>query len=318
MTEYKFIQNKQLDINLYQAYLVDAALSNQYTNGGVAVSLLEKRAHDMLKISSNKAVIAVNNGTSALHVIVSAIKTANKLHKLVTQAFTFASAIQGSADKARVVDFTSKLDMDLSDIKTDEIVLVTNCFGHVQNLEYILENTKDNILIFDNAATPYTFWNGINTCNLGTASFVSLHHTKPLGFGEGGLVIINKEYESIVRNLINFGKQKDGSYSRDGNNFKMSELSAAGILQWWEQFNIEDLSKQYRYNYYKVLANYAKEIMQILPNYSDVDNFFPNCLPALTYKHLEVADGRKYYRPLASRTNSYFVYNNIMCLPIAE
>jgi dTDP-4-amino-4,6-dideoxygalactose transaminase len=46
---------------------------------------------------------------------------------------------------------------------------------------------------------------GTNSCNLGNASFISLHHTKPIGFGEGGLVIIDKEYEESVRIACNFG-----------------------------------------------------------------------------------------------------------------
>jgi hypothetical protein len=36
-------------------------------------------------------------------------------------------------------------------------------------------------------------------------------------------------------------------------NFKMSELAAAGILQWWDSFDIDSLQKQYLDNYYKEL-----------------------------------------------------------------
>ena len=35
-----------------------------------------------------------------------------------------------------------------------------------------------------------------------------------------------------------------------GGNFKMSEVSAAAILQWWDQFNIDDLQQKYLDNYY--------------------------------------------------------------------
>ena len=89
-----------------------------------------------------------------------------------------------------------------------DTVIVTNIFGHLQNFNEILSKTegRDKKLIIDNAATPYSFWDGINSCNLGTASYISLHHTKPIGFGEGGLVIIDKKYEEAVRIACNFGK----------------------------------------------------------------------------------------------------------------
>lgn len=33
----------------------------------------------------------------------------------------------------------------------------------------------------------------------------SLHHTKPLGIGENGVLICDKIYEQSIRNVINFG-----------------------------------------------------------------------------------------------------------------
>ena len=54
--------------------------------------------------------------------------------------------------------------------------------------------------------------------------------------GEGGLVIIDKEYEEAVRRACNYGKVGEQFNERSGN-FKMSEFSAAGILQYWDQFD---------------------------------------------------------------------------------
>ena len=79
-----------------------------------------------------------------------------------------------------------------------------------------------------------------NSCNYGTGSFISLHHTKPIGFGEGGLAIIDKEYEKYTRAAVNFGME-EGVFNENGGNYKISEISAAGILQWWDQFNIDNL-----------------------------------------------------------------------------
>ena len=84
------------------------------------------------------------------------------------------------------------------------------------------------------------FITGTNSCNLGNASFISLHHTKPLGFGEGGLAIVDKHLEEQVRIACNFGFV-DRKFNERGSNFKISEISAAAILQYWDTFNIDTL-----------------------------------------------------------------------------
>ena len=75
----------------------------------------------------------------------------------------------------------------------------------LQDLDYI-SNHDFPYIIFDNAATPYTFWEGTNSCNYRERDLMYLlHHTKPIGFGEGGLAIIDKKYEESVRIATNFG-----------------------------------------------------------------------------------------------------------------
>jgi dTDP-4-amino-4,6-dideoxygalactose transaminase len=320
MTVYNFIQTKHINLDAFSNYLQAAINTNQFTNYGYAVQLLEQRARAILKIENNKAVIAVNNGAAALHAIISSIIKVKQLSNIVTQAFTFPCAIQGSAKNATVVDFDSRLNIDLSNVKSNDIIVVTNCFGHLQDLDYIFSTVNNNIVIFDNAATPYTFWKGSNSCNYGTASFVSLHHTKPLGFGEGGLVIIDKEYEDTVRAIINFDKQADGSYSRYGNNYKMSELAAAGILQWWDQFDIDELAAKYKIRYFEEAEKYAPYNGVVYPNYNNdnVDTFFPNCLPLITSKQVDIPNSKKYYKPLDNYRISNSVYDNIICIPLAD
>jgi len=112
---------------------------------------------------------------------------------------------------------------------------------HLQNLNHIESKLQDSMyLVYDNAATPYSFYEGKNCVNYGVASFVSLHHTKPIGFGEGGLAIIDKKFEKYVRESINFGMDEEKNFTEFGSNCKMSEISAAAILQWWDQFDIDE------------------------------------------------------------------------------
>ena len=49
-----FILKKQLDSDRFNDYLYTANTTNQFSNYGYAVQLLEQRARDMLKIDDNK------------------------------------------------------------------------------------------------------------------------------------------------------------------------------------------------------------------------------------------------------------------------
>lgn len=316
---YNFVQKKSLDVSKFNEYLQYAQETNQFSNYGYAVKLLEQRARDRLKILDNKAVIAVNNGTAAIHAILLAIKLNTGLDRVASQAFTFPSAVQGVVDYTEIVDFTESLEFNFDQLVNTQISVVTNIFGHIQNIDSITKKAVDyqQILIFDNAATPYSFWHGINTCNYGFASFISLHHTKPLGFGEGGLIIIDKLYESIVRRVICFGKEEDIPYSKYASNFKMSELSAAGILQWWDQIDFDELANRYKSNYFKQAEKLPKGI-KIYPSSDNLSNFFPSCLPIIHQQPIYSNDPeiKKYYQPLLDLPVSTDLYERILCYPI--
>ena len=328
-----FIQSKKFNYEKFTSYLEDAEKTNQWANYGHAVQILENRARQLLKISDEKAIIATCNGTAALHAIILCIRLKNKQDlRVTTQNFTFPSASTGPCSGPIVIDFDENLNVQIKDeylINYGAILIVTNCFGHLQNIDYIKTQSKklDKILIFDNAATPYSFYNNINSCNYGTASFISLHHTKPIGFGEGGLVIIDKKYEKNVREAINFGYDKDYNFNERSSNFKMSELAAAGILQWWDQFDIDEMVKTYQKNYYDAL--YKLQIANTgnpFPNHSD-DTFLPFILPWIYDNPVKIEDSyfkkvisKKYYKPLRYQDAAFPIsnqlYERILCYPI--
>ena len=102
----------------------------------------------------------------------------------------------------------------------------------------------------------------------------------------------------------------------------MSELAAAGILQWWDSFNIDELMQTYLDNYAKYKLTTDSD-GQSFSNHSD-DEFLPFAylgfmktykIEDAFYKHIEC---KKYYKPLRSDAtiNSHIVYERIMCYPI--
>jgi len=327
MTQY--VLRKKLDIPTFEKYLETAQETNQFANGGHAARLLETRARDMLKISDDKAIIATSSGTAALHAILFAMMRRNNANmRICTQDFTFPSNSQGPATGPIITDIDSNCNMYLTDEYAHnygQIYIVTNCFGHVQDLDSVLMYGQENkkIIIFDNAATPYTFINGVNTCNLGHASYVSLHHTKHIGFGEGGLAIVNAHLEEDVRVACNFGLI-NGQFNERGSNFKMSEIAAASILQYWDSFDIDDLKNKVLDNYFNKLFELNKDYEgTVHPNFSDEEAFLPSCLPFIFNKptlaeEFPKEDCKKYYHPLRGLPVSKQIYDRIVCFPVTR
>tara|TARA_A100001011_G_scaffold282058_1_gene292170 strand:+ start:1511 stop:2515 length:1005 start_codon:yes stop_codon:yes gene_type:complete len=323
-----FLPKKPFDTKVFESYLQESISTNQFTNNGPVVQKLEQRAHKMLKISDKFAVVATSNGTTALHALFFAHerKKKNVMNKAV-QDFTFDSTAQGPLTGAHKVDLNANLNFDSRNHlmnEYSELIIITNIFGHVQNLEEIKSNfynLNSKIILFDNAATPYSFIDGVNSCCLCDGSSISLHHTKPLGFGEGGLMIVKKEMEADAREVINFGKV-EGQFNERGGNYKMSDISAAAILQYWDSFDIDELASTYKNNYFKLSYDLATKYNgQAMPNFSDEEGFFPANLPFVfpsstsegNFK--QTVDAKKYYKPLTAQPISSELFERTVNFP---
>ena len=117
----------------------NAHKTNQFTNYGWAAKELEIRARDMLKIDDSKAVIACCSGTAALHAMLWGIQRQDGSQRVGTQDFTFASNSLGPAQGPIVADMKSDYNINLDDpyISQSKILIVTNVFGHMQDLDYL-------------------------------------------------------------------------------------------------------------------------------------------------------------------------------------
>jgi len=323
-----YILKKTINLPTFEKYLATAQETNQFSNGGAAVAELESRAREMLGISDTKSIIACSSGTAAIHAILFAyMRHEGKDLRVSTQDFTFPSNSQGPATGPIVVDIDGDCNFNLEDEfnhQYADIMIVTNCFGHIQELDKILlyAQLKRKKVILDNAASPYSFYNGTNISNLGGASYISLHHTKHIGFGEGGLAIIDHKYETQVRTAINFGLV-EGQFNERGSNFKMSEIAAAAILQYWDSFDIKDLREKLLNNYYDKLFELNQQYEgTTFPNYADDEGFLPSCLPYVFNEPKTVdefdEDCKKYYHPLRGMPVSKQIYDRIICFPITE
>lgn len=335
-----WVRQKTPRMDVVSKFLEHPIATNQFTNGGWCVAELERRAQLLLRIGQEKAVIAVTNGAVALNAIAAAIdatRSSGKVQHYATQAFTFpCSAQQEFSGRTTIVDVTEDGDLDLALVPEDcDGLVVTNVFGCVGNVDrYVAwQRAKPNrVLLFDNAASPMTFLkDGTNICSLGTASIVSLHHTKPIGFGEGGFAIVDKALEPTFRRMINFGfdRMQALPWHPQACNGKMSEIAAAFILDMWEQ-HFDTIREQHKatLQHFREVAKHHTHWRLLLDKEAlqfEHDVFASAICIIFSEEHDAIAfrdkarnngiDVRQYYRPLNDSHNTVSLYNRIACVP---
>jgi dTDP-4-amino-4,6-dideoxygalactose transaminase len=319
-----WISKKKIDEELVKSHIKKCLETNQFTNQGFFVNELETHVRKLFEIDDNKSVILVTNGTVALQVLTNSIlHYENKNINWATQSFTFPPSAQINPN-VKIIDIDKDGGLDLNKVDKNNIngLIITNIFGNVVDIKKYESFCKENnmFLIFDNAASAYTFYNGKNCLNYGNGSIISFHHTKPFGFGEGGCIVVDNKYEKTIRCLNNFGiGLSDNYWNKLGSNNKMSEISAIYILQYL--INNFDKIKKHHNSLYEHFSKKNKKIM--FPNFSD-NKIVPSCLCVLIEKNNNeiinklIEHGfqvRKYYNPLDESKVSNEIYKKIICLP---
>ena len=320
----KYIQNKKINYELMQELLTTSTNLNHFTNEGPAKSALENHLKSMLKLPNHKAVVCSASGTSALHALVLFFKKRG-VKKFTTPSYTFPSCVVGGL-KTKVMDISLEnycfIDLDRA-IESNDCLIITNLFGtYPKNLNEILNRCKENDtkVILDNASSPMTTVEGININCFGDASFGSLHHTKYLGFGEGGFLVIDAEHKEEINQILGFGfdaTSKKRISNVDSSNFKISDVSSAAILQHIMDYDLEAHKNNQDYfisiiidiNNVKIF-NFSEGVVYgnmpiINKNPMSIDFFINN--------HLEA---KKYYYPLKRHKNSMYLYERIINLPL--
>jgi dTDP-4-amino-4,6-dideoxygalactose transaminase len=326
-----WVPNKKINIDLVNSLLEESLKQKHFTNYGPNVRILEDLIRKRFVVDDNKSVIVVNNGSVALHILTAAIeyKEGKKL-RWATQSFTFPPSAQSNLHNVDIIDIDLEGGLQLEGLDKDiDGIIVTNIFGNIVDIDKYETWAKVNnkYLIFDNAATCYTFYKGKNCVNHGTGCGISFHHTKPFGFGEGGAIIIDSKYEKEVRCLINFGiGLTDAYFVSEGNNGKMSDISAAYITQYLiTHFDIVIKKHIQLYAYLKGQLTCRKmTYIKLFPSFHDDNMNIPACFPILfdhstdKYEKQTLENEvycRKYYIPLKSLVNSDYIYNHILCFP---
>jgi len=198
-------------------------------------------------ISRTKYAVAVNSGTSALHLIIRALGIKDG-DEVITTPFSFISSSNCIIyERARpvFVDIrgdTLNIDPELVEgliTPRTKAILAVDVFGHPADWHKILKIAKKHKLkvIEDSAEAVGSEYKGKRCGSFGDAAIFSFYPNKQLTTGEGGVILTNnKKIADACKSMANQGRKTKGGkwleHIQLGYNYRLDEMSCAlGIAQ---------------------------------------------------------------------------------------
>jgi len=227
---------------------VDAVLQvlrTPYLSIGPKIVEFEEK---IAQYTGTKYAVAVNSGTSALHLIIRALGIKDG-DEVITTPFSFissANCILFERGKPVFVDINPKtLNIDVEKIaemlenlevkRLEKIkaILAVDVFGQPaewDRLQEIAQKYKLK-LIEDSAEAIGSEYKGKKVGSFGEAGIFAFYPNKQITTGEGGVLLTNDEnIAKLARSMRNQGRGESGAWlnhERLGYNYRMDELSAA-------------------------------------------------------------------------------------------
>lgn len=317
----KFIENKHVDMTLIAALLEECRAVNQWANFGPLYHRLADEYAQHMSLGSDVALTPCANAGVGLELLARAIAQDRGVPKLrwVGSAFSFKNLGRGYFADMQLLDCDADGMLDLGALKalpTDsfDAFVVTNPLGMSRDFHRYMAfaKTSGKQMLIDNAAgldrvIPDWPWQSF-----------SLHHTKPYGMGEGGLMLSPKGTQDALTYLMNYDKIPDDP-THWLNNGKISDLACAfhiarlrGIDQWAHAY--EDQRA-------RITALFARCGIAPLsdPRDAPLTNslavMFPNPFdPHRLKQPFRIATARQ-YEPLAMRPQAQTIYDHLINFP---
>jgi perosamine synthetase len=196
--------------------------------------------------ASVKHAIAVNSGTSALHLIVRALGIGQR-DEVITTPFSFVASsncILFEHAKPVFVDIepdTFNINPDLvarAITPRSNAILAVDVFGHPARWKELTELAEAHCLglIEDSAEAIGSELHGQKCGSFGDAAVFAFYPNKQITTGEGGAVLTNDDaIAKLCRSMRNQGRGEGDAWlqhSRLGYNYRLSEINCAlGIAQ---------------------------------------------------------------------------------------
>ncbi|WP_119071454.1 DegT/DnrJ/EryC1/StrS family aminotransferase [Aggregatilinea lenta] len=193
-----------------------------------------------------KNAIAVNSGTSSLHLAMIAAGVSDG-DEVITPSFSFiasANCVLYERGNPIFVDIdpeTSNIDPNLIEEAITErtrAIIPVHAFGQPADMDPILEIArKYNLVVIEDACEAIgAEYKGRRAGTLGEAATFAFYPNKQMTTGEGGMIVTdNEEWANLFRSLRNQGRDIFDAWlnhTRLGYNYRMDEMSAAlGLVQ---------------------------------------------------------------------------------------
>ncbi len=207
---------------------------------GPKVELFEKEFARYLGV---KHAVAVNSGTSALHVALLSSDVRMGQEVLIPPMTFFATASSVLMCGARPVFADVDKDLYTLDPKAVEsalskktsIIMPVHLYGQVAEMDQLVHIAKENeIMIIEDAAQAHgAEYKGKKAGALGDVACFSFYATKTMTSGEGGMIVTNDAMiAEKCRLLRDHGQSSKYEHVILGFNYRMTELAAAiGLVQ---------------------------------------------------------------------------------------
>lgn len=180
-----------------------------------------------------KYCVAVNSGTSAIHLAIHVLKT-NKL-PVITVSNTFFATVEGISYNNLPVQFLD-IDKHSHNLDTNELakldsfggVAPVSLYGNPCELQEIEEiaKLKNAFVVHDACQAHGAFHKGRKIASFGDITCYSFYPSKNLGaFGEGGAIVTNNEaLYKLIKILKAHGQTQRYVHSQVGYNYRMDEI----------------------------------------------------------------------------------------------
>ena len=309
----RYVENKPVDRPSVEKLLALSAEANHWTNFGPVSQLLETELTRLLGLPDHLHAIVCSNATVALHTLAAMHQHLEKKPiRWVSSAFGFYSSCNGTLQSAQIVDCNTHGMLDLDSLDPDQFdgMVVTNVFGQYQDLtEYqTYAKTHKKVLLIDGAMAFHHGQHVANEC-------ISLHHTKPWGFGEGGCAIVHKEHSPLFRDLLAFGHAvPHAPINRLASNGKISDVACAYILMRLQ--SVGEIRERYQKQFERITAiGSGLGLTSLGPcsSHPGIPSNVPLLFPrSVILPHEPTVPARKYYFPLTATPIATSIYHRIV------
>jgi len=243
LSELKSIPLSNPDITHEEVDVIKQVLSTPFLSIGPKIKEFESKIANYI---GRKYAIAVNSGTSGLHLCVKSLDIKDG-DEVITSPFSFissANCILFERAKPVFVDIdenTLCIDPDKIEekiTKKTKAILPVHIFGHPCEMQKIMEIArKYNLSVIEDACEALgADYKDKKVGSFGNAAVFAFYPNKQITTAEGGMIVTDDEkIAKLCQSMRNQGRDEGDdwlSHSRLGYNYRMTELSAAlGVTQ---------------------------------------------------------------------------------------